>query len=141
MQILDNILAIIYRALSISLDLIGPFSVLLYLALMSIIYLAYFKRGLRLGSFVHIMGCIFFFFIVWNHPDYRWYKGRPWNGGYIYTLVMIVAYVYLPMKLAMFATELWRSLSGGEPAFKSGKRAKPGKPERQDKPAKPDAAP
>ncbi|BBD08775.1 hypothetical protein [Desulfovibrio ferrophilus] len=111
MQILDNTLAIIYRALSISLNLIGPVSLLLYLALMCLIYLAYYKRGLRLGSFVHIMGCIFFFFIVWNHPGYRWYKMRPWNGGYVYTLVMIVVYVYLPMKLVMFGTELWRNLT------------------------------
>lgn len=125
MQILDNILAIIYRALVISLDLLGPVSVLLYLALMSLISLAYYKRGLRLGSFVHLMGCIFFFFIVWNHPGYTWYKDRPWNGGYVYALVMIVAYVYLPMKLVMFFSEFWRNYTGKGPDFRAGRQIRP----------------
>lgn len=109
-QLTDNILAIIYRALSLSLDLIDPVSAGLYLLLMGVIYLIYIKRSRRLTSFVLFMGGVFFFFIIWNHPDYRWYKNRPWSGGYLYTLVMIMAYVYLPMKVAMFATELWRNL-------------------------------
>jgi len=109
-DLFDNILAIIYRALTLSLDLIDPLSVLLYLALMAAIYVAFLKRSRRLASFVLLAGQVFFFFIVWNHPEYRWYKARPWNGGYLYALVMIMAYVYLPMKLLQFATELVRNL-------------------------------
>ena len=111
-SLLDNILAIIYRGLDVSINLVGPVSVLLYLALMGVVYFAYFKRGGRLYSFVHLMGGIFFFFIIWNHPGYAWYKARPWNGGYVYILVMIVAYIYLPMKIAIFITEVVRGIRG-----------------------------
>lgn len=112
MEILGNILAIVYRGLDVSVTLIGPWSVLLYLVLMGIIYAAYFKRGGRFYSFVHLVCGVFFFFVVWNHPDYSWYKARPWNGGYVYVFVMIVAYVYLPMKAAIFITEVVRGFRG-----------------------------
>ncbi|WP_461210105.1 hypothetical protein [Desulfocurvus sp. DL9XJH121] len=115
MQLLDNILDIVNRGLEISLTLTGPLSLLLYLGLMGVVYLAYYKRGGRLASFAHLMGGVFFFFIVWNHPDYAWYKARPWNGGYAYALVMVMTYVYLPMKIAIFITEIVRGALGIEP--------------------------
>lgn len=112
MELLDNVLAIVHRGLVVSTTLMGPWSVLLYLALMGVVYAVYFKRGGRLSSFIHLMGGVFFFFIVWNHPGYAWYKDRPWNGGYVYALVMVMTYVYLPMKIAIFFTEVVRGILG-----------------------------
>lgn len=112
MEILNNVLAIVYRGLEVSTSLIGPWSLLIYLALIGVVYTAYFKRGGRFYSFVHLFCGVFFFFVIWNHPGYSWYKARPWNGGYVYALVMIVVYFYLPIKAAIFVTEVVRGIRG-----------------------------
>lgn len=112
MQGLKNLLLLVQRALEVSLTLISPLSLVLYLALVAAIGWGY-HRSRRLGSFLHTMGLIFFFFVIWNHPAYSWYKDNPWNGGYIYALVIIVVYMYLPLKAASVGLGLWRRLRPG----------------------------
>jgi hypothetical protein len=107
MQSLTNLLLLVQRALEVSLTLISPLSLALWLALLAAVGWGY-HRGPRLGALLHLMGLIFFFFVIWNHPDYSWYKDNPWGGGYIYALVMLVTYMYLPVKLASTGLRLWR---------------------------------
>lgn len=108
MEILTNLLLLVQRALEISLDLVSPLSAGLYLALLAAVGWGY-HRGPRLGALLHLMGLIFFFFVIWNHPGYSWYKDNPWNGGYVYALIMLVVYMYAPMKLASVGLRLWRA--------------------------------
>lgn len=107
MELLTNLHIIILRALEISLTVISPVSVLFYVTLVVLVALAY-RRGPRLGTFVHIMAMVFFFFVIWNHPAYAWYKRNPWNGGYVYAAVMIVVYMFLPLKAGAIAYRLYR---------------------------------
>lgn len=109
-EYLTIILVIIRRGLEVSIDLMTPVAIALYVIIMGIIYAAYYRRGSSFGALIHIVGGCFTFFVIWNHPAYSYYKHNPWNGGYIYALIMIVTYVYVPMKLAVFTTEICRQL-------------------------------
>ncbi|NJB68823.1 hypothetical protein GGQ74_002496 [Desulfobaculum xiamenense] len=104
----ELLLVLVMRALEVSTDLMTPIAILIYIATMALIYFIYFTRSHKFGSLIHIIGGVFLFFVIWNHPDYIYYKRNPWNGGYLYAVIMIVAYVYVPMKIATLATEFWR---------------------------------
>lgn len=105
----DALLAIIFRALQVSLETIGPLTILFWLVMVALVCTAHYKRGPRLGTFSTLLGCVFFFFVLWNNPDFGWYKRHPWNGGYAYALVIVIAYAYIPLKIAGFIVEFIRT--------------------------------
>lgn len=114
MNTLDILFLIVTRALEVSLTLATPVSVLFYVIFLGCITWAHHHRP-KLGSFVQAMGMIFFFFVIWNHPGYSWYKRNPWNGGYVYAAIMIIVYIYLPMKLTSIGIRLFKKYQSGAP--------------------------
>lgn len=114
MGTIDNLMLIVMRALEVSLTLISPLSVLLYLLLLGSVGYTYRKRP-RLGGFLHVMSLFFFFFVIWNHPGYSWYKDNPWNGGYVYAAIIVVVYMYLPLKVLDLGLRVYRRIRGEKP--------------------------
>lgn len=107
-QTFSAVIFIFMRGLEVSLTIMTPLTLFFYAATFAVVYAAYFYKGSKFGALVHTIGGLFLFFLVWNHPAYGYYKRNPWNGGYVYAAVMIITYLYVPMKLAVFATEFWQ---------------------------------
>ncbi len=114
METLSNLLLLVLRALEVSLTLVGPVSVLFYLLLLGSVGYTY-RRRPRLGGFLHVMALFFFFFVIWNHPGFAWYKDNPWNGGYVYAAIIVVVYMYLPLKVVALALRVYRRMRGEKP--------------------------
>ncbi|MDY7001330.1 MAG: hypothetical protein SVS15_06070, partial [Thermodesulfobacteriota bacterium] len=74
------------------------------------LYAAHLYKGNRFGSFITILASVFFFFVIWNHPAFYWYKKHPFDGGYVYSWIMVAVYVYVPITVLMMGTYVYKKI-------------------------------
>ncbi len=110
MNTFDYILFFIQRALEVSVELMSPLLVILYFLMIAGLYVLHLYKGDRFGSFITILASVFFFFVIWNHPAFSWYKKRPFDGGYVYSWIMVAVYVYLPITVLVMGTHAYKKI-------------------------------
>lgn len=102
MGVWESFLFIMGRALVISLSLMGPVTILLWLSAMVGVIWMHVRRP-RLANVMVVFTAVMAFFVIWNHPNFTWYKQRPWDGGYTYSWAMVLVYVLVPVFLGRLA--------------------------------------
>lgn len=102
----DSFWFVMGRAWDISFSLMGPVTILLWLSAMVGIIWMHVRRP-RLASLMAVFTAVMAFFVIWNHPDFAWYKHRPWHGGYSYSWAMVLIYVLVPVTLGRLARRAW----------------------------------
>ncbi len=97
---------VITRALQISVNLMGPVTVPLWALSMGGLAWLHWKRP-RLASLLTLFVAVMAFFVIWNHPDFAWYKARPWQEGYAYSWSMVLVYVLAPVVVGRLLRRAW----------------------------------
>jgi len=102
----DSFLFILGRAFEMSPSLMGPVTILLWLSAMA--GLAWMQgRRPRLANLLAVFTAVMAFFVIWNHPNFIWYKRRPWDGGYAYAWTLVLIYVLVPVVAMRLLRQLW----------------------------------
>lgn len=107
-ELFEALISIFSRAYEIGQTVMTPVPTLLYASCFFLILLAYIKKSHRFGVMLLHFTLVLFFFIIWNHPAFRYFKFNPWHGGYAYVFIMLAVMIYIPIRLIFAFINFWQ---------------------------------